>query len=81
MSPSLIIGNVQPLQSQMEEICVDVKYADEFCSASPMWLSYEAWLSESATHSHQWLCHFCADRTNNSEKIKGGGLCVFVNEQ
>ena len=81
--PSLILGNVRSLQNKMEELCANAKYANEFCSASLMCFT-ETWLSENVADSHvniEGFSIFCADRTNDSGKLKGGGLCVFVNEQ
>ena len=67
----------------MEELCSNVKYANQFRSASLMSLT-ETWLSENVADSHvniQGFSIFRGDRTNNSGKIKGGGLCVFVKDQ
>ena len=44
----------------------------------------EIWLSESVADSHvniEGFSIFCVDRTNDSGKVKDGGLRVFVNEQ
>ena len=44
----------------------------------------ETWLSGNVADSHvniEGFSIFCADRANNSGKLKGGGLCVFVNDQ
>ena len=81
--PSLILGNVRSLQNKMEELCANVKYANEFRSASLMCFT-ETWLSENVADSHvniEGFSIFRADRTNDSGKLKGGGLCVFVNDQ
>ena len=67
----------------MEELCANVKYANEFRSASLMCFT-ETWLSENVADSHvniEGFSIFCADRTIDSGKLKGGGLCVFVNDQ
>ena len=67
----------------MEEIYANVKYPNEFHSASLMCFT-ETWLSENVADSHvdiEGFYIFCADRTNDSGKLIGGGLCVFVNEQ
>ena len=58
----------------MEELCANVKYANEFRSASLMCLT-ETWLSENVADSHVNI------ETNDSGKLKVGGLCVFGNEQ
>ena len=81
--PSLILGNVRSIQDKMEELCENVKYSNEFHSASPMYFT-ETWLSENVADSHvniEGFSIFHANRTNDSGKLKGGGLCVFVNEQ
>ena len=81
--PSLILRNIQCLQTKMEEVCANVKYANEFCSANLMCFT-ETWFSENIADSHvniEGFSIFCADRTNDSRKLKGGELCVFVNEQ
>ena len=49
--PSMILGNVQSLQNKMEELCPNVKYANEFRSASLMSFT-ETWLSENVADSH-----------------------------
>ena len=66
--PSLILGNVRSLQNKMEELCVNVKYANEFRSASLMCFT-ETWLSENVADSHvniEGFSIFRADRTNDS---------------
>ena len=81
--PSLILGNVRSLQNKMEELCSNVKYANEFGSASQTCFT-ETWWSENIADSHvniEGFAIFRADRTNDSGKTKGGSLCVFVNEQ
>ena len=80
---SLILENVRSLQNKMEELCTNVKYANEFRSARLMCFT-ENWLSENVSVSHvniEGFSIFRADRTNDSGKLKGGGLCVFVNDQ
>ena len=60
-----------------------MKHANEFRSASLMCFT-ETWLSENVADSHvtiEGFSIFRADRTNDSGKIKGGCLYVFVNEQ
>ena len=67
----------------MEEFCANVKYANEFRSASLMCFT-ETWLSENVADSHlniEGFSIFRANRTNDSGKLKGGGLCVLVNGQ
>ena len=49
--PSLILGNVRSLQNKMEELCANVKYANEYRSASLMCFT-ETWLSENVADSH-----------------------------
>ena len=60
-----------------------MKNANEFRSASLMCFT-ETWLSENVVDSHvniEGFSIFCADRTNDSGRLKGGGQCVFVNKQ
>ena len=67
----------------MEEFCTNVKYANLFRSASLM-CSTETRLNENVADLHvniEGFSIFRADRTSDSGKLKGGGLCVFVNEQ
>ena len=81
--PLLILGNVQSLQNNMEELCANVKYANEFRSANLMCFT-ESWLSENVADSHvniEGFSIFCVHITNDKKKLKGGGLWVFVNEQ
>ena len=68
---SLILGNVRSFQNKMEELLADVKYANEFRSASLMCFT-EAW-NENVADSHvniEGLSIFRADRTNDSEKLQ-----------
>ena len=54
-----------------------------FHSASLMCFT-ETWLSEKVADSHvniEGFSIFCADRPKDSGKLKGGGLCVFENDQ
>ena len=67
----------------MEEICANVKYANKIRSASLMCFT-EIWLSANVADSHvniEGFSIFRTDRTKDSGKLKGGGLCVFENEQ
>ena len=80
--PSLILGNVRSLHNEMEELCANVKYANEFRSTSLMCFT-DTLLSENVADSHvniEGFSIFCANRTNDSGKLKGGGLCIFVND-
>ena len=59
----------------MEELCANVKYVNEFCSTSLMSFT-ETWLSDNVADSHvniESFSIFCADRTNDCGKLKGGG--------
>ena len=67
----------------MDELCANVKYANKYRSASLTCFT-ETWLSENVADSHvniEGFSIFRADRTNNSGKLNGGFLCVFVIEQ
>ena len=68
--PSLILGNVRSIQDKMEELCANVKYANEFRSASLMCFT-DTWLSENVADSHvniEGFSIFRADRTNDCGK-------------
>ena len=81
--PSLILGNEQSLQNKIEELSANVKYANEFRSASLMCFA-ETWLSENVADSHvniEGFSIFSADRENDFGKLKGGGLCIYMNKQ
>ena len=66
--PPLILGNVRSSQNKMEELCTNVKYANEFRSACPMCFT-ETWLSENVADSHvniEGFSIFRAYRTKDS---------------
>ena len=66
----------------MEEHCANVKNADEFRSDRLMCFT-ETCLSESLAVSHvniDGFSIFLADRTSDSGKNTGGGLCFFVSQ-
>ena len=76
--PSLILGNVRSLQNKMKELGVNVKYANEIRSASLKCFT-ETWSSENVADSHvniEGFSIFHANRTNDSGKLKGGGMCT-----
>ena len=67
----------------MDELSANVKYANVFLSACLMCYA-DSWLSDNVTDSHvniEGLSIYRTDRTNDSGKLKSGGLCVYVDEQ
>ncbi|PIK39885.1 hypothetical protein BSL78_23277 [Apostichopus japonicus] len=80
--PTIIMGNVQSLSNKIDELCANVNYLNEFRNASLMSFT-ETWLTEHHNDAHVSVNGFKlmrGDRTTDSGKEKGGGVCLYVNE-
>ncbi|PIK46347.1 hypothetical protein BSL78_16796 [Apostichopus japonicus] len=76
------MGNVQSLSNKIDELCANVNYLNEFRNASLMSFT-ETWLTEHHNDAHVSVNGFKlmrGDRTTDSGKEKGGGVCLYVNE-
>ena len=81
--PSLIMGNVQSLNSKIDEICANVKYFHDYRTASILSFT-ETWLRTCHTDDLVNIDGFKllrGDRTEDSGKKCGGGVCMYINEQ
>ena len=82
--PSIIMGNVQSLNNKMDELHGYARYMHEFKHISLMSFT-ETWLNETITDDCVNINGFKlirGDRNLNlAEKQKGGGICLYVNEQ
>ena len=81
--PSVIMGNVQSLSSKIDELYANVKYLNEFRTASILSFS-ETWLGACHTDDMVNIDGFKllrGDRTDGAGKKGGGGVCVYINEQ
>lgn len=74
---------MQSLCSKIDEICANVKYFHEFRNASLLLLT-ETWLKDHHGDAHVAIDGFKlmrGDRTIDSGKERGGGVCVYVNKK
>ena len=81
--PAIIMGNVQSLENKLDELAACVKFQHEYRTCSVMCYT-ETWLSDDVRDSHvnmEGFSLFRSDRTKDSGKKNGGGVCLFVNEK
>ena len=81
--PSVIVGFVQSLNSKIDELYVNTKYLHDFRTASLMSFT-KTWLNSSHTDDLVNIDGFKllrGDRTADSGKKSGGGVCVYLNEE
>ena len=79
--PIVITGNTQSLNNKMDELQGCVKYFSEYRHASLLGFT-ETWLTQHSTgvDIDGFYC-VRGDRTSESGKKSGGGLCLYVNER
>ncbi|XDV33380.1 hypothetical protein PO909_003804 [Leuciscus waleckii] len=81
--PSIILANVRSLRKKMDQLhakCQGERLSRDACIIALT----ESWLDESISDSEINLDNFLtvrADRTRQSGKERGGGLCVFINKR
>ena len=76
-----MIGKVQSMANKLNELFACVKYRHEYRTCSMMCYT-ETWLTDAVRDSHvniDGFSLFSGDRTKDSCKKIGGGLCLFVN--
>ena len=81
--PAIIMGNVQSLENKLDELTACVKFQHEYRTCSIMCYT-ETWLSDDVPDSHvnmEGFPLFRSDRTKDSGKKNGGGVCLFVSEK
>lgn len=81
--PSIIFGNVRSLNNKVDELSARVRFQSDYRNASVLCFT-ETWLNPDVPDSLVSPDGFHpvrSDRTLNSGKKVGGGLCLFVNEK
>lgn len=81
--PSIILANVRYLRNKMDQLHAKCQGERLFRDACIIALT-ESWLDESISDSEINLDNVLtirADRTRQSGKERGGGLCVFINKR
>ncbi|XP_071852105.1 uncharacterized protein [Apostichopus japonicus] len=82
--PSIIMGKVQSLGNKMDELYGNVRFIQDFKHISLMSFT-ETWLNETVTDdcvNKNGFKLVRGDRDLNlADKQKGGGVCLYVNEQ
>lgn len=78
--PSIILENVRSVNNKLDELGGLVKYDELFRTASLMCFS-ETWLTDKISDSCVNVDNFelfRGDRTKESGKSRGGGVCIYV---
>ena len=83
--PSLIMGNVQSVRNKHDELAANVRFMQDYKNVSIMSFS-ESWLKETRDlNEHVAINGFKLLRGDrileNTDKVSGGGVCVYINEQ
>lgn len=81
--PSVVMANVQSLRNKMDILHARCQGEKSFREACIIALS-ETWLKDSIPDEEVRLDNFTiirADRTSDSGKERGGGVCVYVNDR
>lgn len=81
--PSVVLGNARSLNNKTDELQANAKFLSEYKDSCVMCFT-ETWLHDQIPDSHVLLDRFQlvrADRTDDSGKSKGGGLCMYINDQ
>uniref|UniRef100_A0A2C9LT42 Uncharacterized protein n=1 Tax=Biomphalaria glabrata TaxID=6526 RepID=A0A2C9LT42_BIOGL len=79
--PTIILANVRSISNKVDEICAHVRY-DHIFRESCLLAFTETWLEEDDNDNLIAIDGFScvrSDRTAESKKKKGGGLCVYIN--
>ena len=81
--PVIIIGNAQSSEDKLDKLSARVKFRHEYRTCSIMCYT-ETWLTDAFRESHVKMDGFSlfrSDRTKDSGKKNGSGVCLFVNEK
>ena len=79
--PIIVSGNARSLNNKLDELTANCRYLYQYREASLICIS-ESWFSEETDSSSINIPNFELfrnDRTEDSGKKSGGGVCVFVN--
>ena len=81
--PSIILANVRSIRNKVDEISAHVRYNNVFRESCIMCFT-ETWLDTDDNDNFTTIDGFScvrSDRTAESNKKKGGGLCVYINNK
>ena len=82
--PTITLSNVRSIVNKMDELRANVNYDHEYRNSSLICLT-ETWLHSDIHSNNIEIPGFVAMRADrsfeNTNKTKGGGLCVFVNNK
>ena len=81
--PSIILANVRLIRNKVDEISAHVRYNNVFRESCIMCFT-ETWLDTDDNDNFTTIDGFScvrSDRTAESNKKKGGGLCVYINNK
>lgn len=81
--PSMIIGNARSIVNKIDELTGNVRFLSEYREAGIICVT-ETWLTEHTTDQCVGIDGFSlfrGDRSNESGKSRGGGVCAYVNSR
>ena len=81
--PSIILANVRSIRNKLDEVSARVRYDYVFRESCIICFT-ETWLAADDNEHFTFIEGFScvrSDRTDESKKTKGGGLCIYINER
>ena len=80
--PSILLANIQSLKNKLDDFRARIKFQREIRDCNIRWLS-ETWLTslvpDTAVTPSKHFSLFRMDRTEESGKTRGGGVCFMIN--
>ena len=80
--PAIITGNARSLNNKLDELCLNTRHLNEYREAALICFS-ETWFHNGVTDVAASIDNFSiyrSDRTEDSGKQRGGGVCAYVNK-
>lgn len=78
--PSVVFGNTRSLNNKLEELQAACEHLNEYRDASVLGFT-ETWFEPSIPDTEiNGFTLLRGDRTLNSGKARGGGVCAYINE-
>lgn len=80
--PSILFSNARSLRNKMEELRLHARVCHEYHESCPM-VYTESWLQDNFPDSLVQVPGFTTvhmDRNDNSRKVRGDGICIYIND-
>ena len=71
--PALVTGNARSLNNKLDELCANIRFLNEYRESALICFS-ETWF-----YPDSFSLYRC-DRTKDSNKACGGGVCAYINK-